>query len=273
MHFIKSKTFIKPKTMKTTSKNTSVFKLLKYSVSSPIATITINKIEKRNSLCFQLISELTLLLDIFESDLSIKAIIFKSTGHVFCAGMDLNLLKAFQQNNLQQNEECFESISNFFKKIQQYPKITIAQIEGHAFGAGVLLAGVCDFAYSTAESCFCLPEVKIGIVPAMVVAFLKNRVSDNILKRLLITGEKISATKALQINMIDDIIESTQIEFEVNSIAHLLCKEASLTYISSMKTVMNEYANMNIDECIDNSVMVNAQGVMSEECATKMSIL
>ena len=149
-----------------------------YDIANRVATITLNRPEKRNALNAELVRELSEALSRAESDESVRAIILKATGNTFCSGADLEQLKAMQTNSFEENVADSNRLKELFKKIYTLKKIVIAQVEGFALAGGCGLATVCDFTFCTPESKFGYTEARIGFVPAIVMVFLIRKLGE-----------------------------------------------------------------------------------------------
>ncbi|RZL26080.1 MAG: enoyl-CoA hydratase/isomerase family protein, partial [Pedobacter sp.] len=156
--------------------------LVLYSVEKRIATITINRPEKRNALNPPLISELTEKFIRASEDDDVKVVVLNANGASFSAGADLEYLQQLQQNSFEENVADSNNLKRLFTTIYYLPKVVIAQVEGHAIAGGCGLATICDIVFATPESNFGYTEVKIGFVPAIVSCFLKQKVSETVAK-------------------------------------------------------------------------------------------
>ena len=140
------------------------FQLINISINHRIGNIVLNRPEKRNALSPELIEELNLAFNSFKDNNNVKIIVLKAAGEVFCAGADLEYLKKMQDFTYEENLTDSLALSKLFEVIYTYPKIVIAQVEGHALAGGAGLALVCDFIYS-------VPKAKFGFTEESVEEF------------------------------------------------------------------------------------------------------
>jgi methylglutaconyl-CoA hydratase len=233
--------------------------LVLYSVSNRVATITLNRPEKRNSLNAELIQQLTgRLLEASEDDL-VKVIILKANGPSFSAGADLEYLQELQANSHEANLSDSENLKRLFTTIYYLPKVVIAQIEGHAIAGGCGLATVCDIIFSVPEARFGYTEVKLGFVPAIVSCFLVRKTSETIVKRILLTGELFSAQQALDFGLITFIQEKADIEQKVNAFALNLCEQTSSNSLMVTKQLIGQTTNPTLEKSLELAVQINAR--------------
>ena len=171
--------------------------LVLYHVKDRVATITLNRPEKRNALNPILVDSLITAFNKAATDKSVKVVILKANGDVFSAGADLAYLQQLQINSFEENLADSNHLKNLFTTIYRLPKIVIAQVEGHAIAGGCGLATVCDIIFAVPEANFGYTEVKLGFVPAIVACFLIRKTNETLAKRILFTGELFTAVEAL----------------------------------------------------------------------------
>lgn len=232
--------------------------LVLYQVNQRIAEITINRPEKRNALNPTLISALTQAFDNAAKDTEVKVVILKANGGVFSAGADLAYLQQLQNFSYEDNIADTELLKNLFEKIRTLPKIVIAQIEGHAIAGGCGLATICDISFAIPEAKFGYTEVKLGFVPALVSCYLVQKVGETVAKRLLISGELLTAEKAIGYNLITHIEKPENINEIVSNFALDLCNNTSGNSLMLTKQLINKTSDIWLDSCLNNAVKVNA---------------
>jgi len=233
--------------------------LVLYSVANRIATITINRPEKRNALNPQLIVDLTENFIRASEDDEVKLIILKANGTSFSAGADLEYLQQLQKNTFEENVADSNRLKKLFTTIYYLPKVVIAQVEGHAIAGGCGLATICDIIFATPESNFGYTEVKIGFVPAIVSCFLKQKVNETIAKELLLTGKTFSAHEALQYNLINYVTKSSEINHTVKEFALSLCNQSSGNSLMITKQLITQTTNPLLEKSLEFAVQINAR--------------
>jgi methylglutaconyl-CoA hydratase len=217
--------------------------LVLYSVEQRIATISINRPEKRNALNPELVSLLTETLIRASEDDEVKVIVLRANGTTFSAGADLAYLQQLQQNTYEENLADSENLKRLFTTIYYLPKVVIAQVEGHAIAGGCGLATVCDITFSVPEASFGYTEVKLGFVPAIVSCFLLRKTSETIAKRILYTGELFSAQQAFDYGLITFVTNKEDIHLKVKEFALSLCTEASANSLMVTKQLIGQTTN------------------------------
>jgi methylglutaconyl-CoA hydratase len=233
--------------------------LVLYTVANRIATITLNRPEKKNALSAELVAQLTeVMLDAAEDDL-VKVIVLKANGNVFSAGADLAYLQQLQNNSHEENLTDSRNLEKLFKAIYYLPKVVIAQVEGHAIAGGCGLATVCDIIFSVPEAKFGYTEVKLGFVPAIVSCFLLRKTSETLAKRLLLTAELFSAQQALDFGLITFLAEKDEIDAKVQEFSLNLCEQASSNALMVTKQLIGQTTNPTLEKSLDIAVQINAR--------------
>ncbi|RZK89815.1 MAG: enoyl-CoA hydratase/isomerase family protein [Pedobacter sp.] len=233
--------------------------LVLYEVSNRIATITLNRVDKRNALNPDMVSLLTETFLKASEDDDVKVIVLKANGSVFSAGADLAYLQKLQQNSHEENLADSNNLRTLYTTISYLPKIVIAQVQGHAIAGGCGLATVCDIIFAVPEANFGYTEVKLGFVPAIVSCFLMRKTSETIAKRILLTGELFDATTALNYNLITYVTKKEEISQKVNDFASGLCTNASANSLMVTKQLINQTTNPFLEKSLDMAVQINAR--------------
>src|ERR1700728_1165876 len=162
-----------------------------------VATITLNRPDKRNAISFELIDDLLRALHEVESSNALVLIV-TGAGKAFSSGMDLDDLKALIGRSPEQNLKDSETMVRLFRALYEFPKVTIAAVNGAAIAGGTGLALLCDFTLAVPEAKFGYTEVRIGFVPAIVSTFLLRQVGEKQARDLLLTGRLFGADEAVR---------------------------------------------------------------------------
>src|SRR6266700_5746156 len=186
-----------------------------------LATITLNRPEKRNAISTQMMAELQTALDEIERGHARVGIV-TGAGTAFCAGMDLDMLAAIAKQSPAENQEDSRRIAKLFRRIWSFPRPLIGAVNGAAFAGGCGIATLCDFTLSVPEAKFGYTEVRIGFLPAIVSVFLTRQIGDKRARDLLLTGRKISAKEAQQLGLVSEIVEPEKLMSRASELADYL---------------------------------------------------
>ena len=221
-----------------------------------IATITLNRPEKRNAISFELIADLIGALDEVAGS-SAQILIITGSGSAFCSGMDLENLRALIGRSPEQNLEDSQTMVRLFRTLYEFPKVTIAAVNGAAIAGGTGLALLCDFTLAVPEAKFGYTEVRIGFVPAIVSTFLLRQIGEKQARELLLTGRLFSAEEALRLGLINEVAPSDKLMARARELGALLM-ENSPSSLRATKKLLNDHARAELDAQIDAAVRENA---------------
>jgi methylglutaconyl-CoA hydratase len=225
-------------------------------IDQRVATITLNRPEKRNAISFDLIDDLRRALgEVARSEAVVM--ILTGAGKAFCSGMDLENLKALLGRSPEQNLQDSQTMVSLFRALYEFPKITIAAVNGAAIAGGTGLALLCDFTLAVPEAKFGYTEARIGFVPAIVSTFLLRQVGEKQARDLLLTGRLFSADEAARLGLINEVVPSDELMPRARQLAALLM-ENSPSSLRATKKLLNDHARGEIDAQIESAVRENA---------------
>lgn len=239
--------------------------LVLYTVSQRIATVTINRPEKRNSLNPELVKQLTAAFIRASEDDQVKVVVLNAKGNTFSAGADLAYLQQLQHNTYEENLADSENLKRLFTTLYYLPKVVIAQVEGHAIAGGCGLATVCDIIFSVPDASFGYTEVRLGFVPAIVSCFLLRKTGETLAKQILLSGELFSAAQALDYGLINFVTNKDEIHLKVREFALNLCSETSANSLMVTKQLIGQTTNPLLEKSLALAVQINARVRDSED--------
>ena len=240
--------------------------LLLTQVDGRVATLILNRPEKRNALSAELVSEMTAAMVAFNADEHVRVILVRSADKPFCAGADLSYLAKLRDFSLEENEADSQSLRRLFDLIYLSPKIVISQVEGPALAGGCGLATLADLCFATPEATFGYTEVKIGFIPALVMVYLREKIGGGVLRDLMLTGRVLKADEAYNLGLVQRLVSAEDIEAVVNQTAHELCENTSQQAVASVKAMLQAIPSMSRDEALDYAAKQNAVARGSADC-------
>lgn len=239
---------------------------VQYNVQHRVATITLNRPEKRNALSHELVTELKEAFSTASQDADVKVIILKANGDAFCAGADLGYLQQLQGFSYEENVQDSTHLKELFLSIYMHPKIVIAQVQGHALAGGCGLATVCDFVIAVPQAKFGYTEVKIGFIPALVMVFLLRKIGEGRAKELLLSGELYTAERVLHMGLINKIVSPEKLAEEVNAFALKLVQSNSAQSMMLTKQMIGKVQSLPLEEALRYASEMNAHARNTEDC-------
>jgi methylglutaconyl-CoA hydratase len=222
-----------------------------------LATITLNRPEKRNALSAAMIGELQTALDAVEKSHA-RVGILTGSGKAFCAGMDLEMLSAIAQQSAAENQEDSRRMAKMFRRIWSFSKPLIAAVNGAALAGGCGIATLCDFTLAASEAKFGYTEVKIGFLPAIVSVFLTRQIGEKRTRDLLLTGRIVDAAEAKEIGLVNEIVPAEKLMDRARELAETLIA-ASPSSLTRAKRLLTSAAAASVDADLERAILENAR--------------
>lgn len=231
-----------------------------------ICRLILDRPEKRNALNGELVDELQLHFDRAFNDDGIKLIILSGNGESFCAGADLAMLESLRNASYEENVADSGKLARLFLTIRNGGKIVLAAVHGHAIAGGCGLAGVCDISIASEKAKFGYTETRIGFVPAIVARFLLDKVGETRTKKLLFSGNLISAKVAEQMGLITEAVSHEDFNRHIETWTDTLLNKVSGVAVAQTKNLINKVSDMTLINAISEAVQVNAAARSTDEC-------
>ena len=235
-----------------------------YALQPPAAVITLNRADKRNALSRDLIQALTTAFERARADPAARCVILTGAGSVFCAGMDLaELQESVQAKDKAPIWEDSLRLARLYDLIYTLPKPTIAAVQGSAVAGGAGLVTVCDLAVAVPSARFGYPEVRRGLVAAMVMPHLLRHVGERAGRYLLLTGELIDAAEALRIGLVSEVVGPEALQSRAAELARA-CAEGGPQALARTKEFLSTFSRQALS--IEAAAEGSAAPRLTEEC-------
>ena len=186
--------------MKIDDRNGGAF--VRCAIDGPVATVTLNRPELHNAFDDTMMAQLTAAFRELGADDAVRVIVLAAAGRSFSAGADLNWMKRMVDYSYEENVADAALLADMLEAIHGAPKPVIGRVQGAAFGGGVGLVAACDIALGTERASFCLSEVKLGIIPAVISPYLLERMGATASRRYSLTAERFFAAEALRVGLL-----------------------------------------------------------------------
>ena len=232
------------------------YKTVLYSESQNIATITLNRPDKRNAISYELIDDLIAALKQAAGS-SAQIVMLTGAGKAFCSGMDLDNLKQLTGRTHEQNLRDSETMASLFRTLYDCPKPTIAAVNGAAIAGGTGLATLCDFTLAVPEAKFGYTEVRIGFVPGIVSSYLIANIGEKRARDLLLTGRLFDAEEAHRLGLVTELISPDQLMPRALQLATQLM-ENSPASLRTTKALLSSYTQEQLDRQLKSAIRENA---------------
>ncbi len=180
---------------------------LSYGMESQyVGVLTLNRPELHNAFGDRMIAEINQALAELSGESDIRVLLLTSTGKSFSAGADLNWMRSMAQKNFDENLQDAGELARLMQSLNDFKVPTIALVQGAAFGGAVGLAACCDMVIAGPKASFCLSEVKIGLIPAVISPYVVRAIGERASRRYFTTAERFDAQTALQLGLVSQLV-------------------------------------------------------------------
>lgn len=183
---------------------------LKTSFEKGIFTVELARPDVRNAFNDQLISDLQSTFDKIAADDSIRVVLFKGAGPVFCAGGDLNWMQKSIELSREQNLTDTRKLARMFATMNACPRPVVGLVQGAAIGGGVGLVSICDYVVASRETVFSLSEVRLGIIPACIGPFVLAKIGESHARAYFMSAERFKADRAREIGLVHEVVDKPE---------------------------------------------------------------
>ncbi len=197
------------------------FRTIRYGVDAHIATIAMNRPERKNAIGPEMANELVWALDEARDDADVRVVVLTGEGGVFSAGGDLGGMSAAGEPLAMRGD-----FADLLVRLSELGKPTIARVPGPAMGGGCGLVASCAFAVASESAVLGTPEIKRGLFPFMILAPLSRVMRRRDLLELMLLGERISAQRALALGLLSHVVPDAQLDAAVADLAHRLAAQS-----------------------------------------------
>ncbi len=187
-----------------------------------VLTLQLDRPDVHNAFGEQLIRELTEALQAAGDDPAVRILVLRGSGKSFSAGADLNWMSSMVAASAEENEQDAQHLARMLRRLNYFPKPTIARIHGAAFGGGVGLIACCDITIAADSALFALTEVRLGLVPAVISPFVFRRIGESQARRFFLTAERFNASQAQQLGLVQLVVAGDELDATVATQVELL---------------------------------------------------
>jgi len=187
-----------------------------------IATLTLDRPAQKNALSAELVGRLTAALGALAGDRSVRVVLLKGAGDVFCAGADINDMRTAGVATQDANEADSRRFAGMLAKLEAQPQPTVAVVHGAAYGGAIGLIAACDIAIAGDSARFALSEVRLGLIPAMISPYVIRAIGTRQAHRWFLTGEAMDAATAERIGLAHEAVPDAALAGAVTKVVDAL---------------------------------------------------
>jgi len=215
---------------------------------SNVAVLVLSRPEKRNAFNEQVIQELIQCIE-HANTLDVRALVLRTEGEHFSAGADLNWMKSMAGNDFAENLADSKQLAKLMHVLATSPLVTICAVQGAAFGGALGLIACCDIAVCQDNAQFCLSEVKLGLIPAVISPYVIKAIGERAARRYFLTAEIFDAHTAKQLGLIHQV--TGKLDCAVDQLLETLINNGPVA-VRAAKQLINDVAGHEINGQIIN---------------------
>ena len=223
------------------------------------ATVALNRPKSHNALDPETGAQLTAALKELEANPKVRAVVLMGQGPSFCSGTDMDRIGKSASGTKEQNYKAAHQMALMCRTLYALAKPTIACVHGAVRGSGVGLVAACDIAIGSRDSTFRLPEVRLGIAPAVISPYVVAAIGERYARRYFLSGEEFDAGEAFRIGLLHDIVEADELKPAVGRmLANLYCGGPNA--IVAAKCLIGSVAHAAMaDDMVENTARIFAE--------------
>lgn len=217
--------------------------------SQHVAEVWLNRPDVRNAFNDDVIAELTQTFKTLSNDKDLRAIVLAAHGKAFCAGADLNWMRAMSGYSWDENFADAKNLADMLWTLDQCPVPIVGRIQGDCYAGGMGLAAVCDVLIASDNVTFCLSEARLGLLPGTISPYVVRAMGTQAAKRYMVTAERFSATQAHAMGMVHELCSLETLDAKVAETVSTLCGNGPQA-LRACKQLVQDVADKPIDEAL-----------------------
>ncbi len=229
-----------------------------------IGRLTLARPEKRNALDRRMADEIVQGLEALAGNAETRVVVIDAEGEDFCAGADLEALEALLDAGREAQLEDARALGRVFTSIRQLRVPVIAAVRGRALAGGAGLATACDIVLAHPNATFAYPEVRVGFVPAMVMAILRRIIPERQAFDLAVTGRTVSAVEAEKLGLVSRVATADTFDRVVNETSRAIAQSPP-DAVRRTKKLFYELEGRPFESGIAHGAQANAEARMTDE--------
>lgn len=183
-----------------------------------VKEVWLNRPDLHNAFNAELIQEMIGLFESFKKDTDLRLIVLSGKGSSFCAGADLNWMKAMKDYSKEENFKDSKQLAKMFSVINECDVPVIGRINGHALGGGVGLVSVCDYVIAAENALMGFTEVRLGLIPAVISPYCLAKVGESFGRAWMLSGDRFTATEAKRMNLVHEVVLESELNQKTEEI-------------------------------------------------------
>lgn len=204
---------------------------------SGVATLTLNRPEVHNAFDDVFIAELIASLKELEANPQVRLLLLAANGKSFSAGADLGWMRRMADYSREENLQDALQLAELMKRLDSFSKPTVALVQGAAYGGGVGLVACCDMVFASEKASFCLSEVRLGLIPAVISPYVISAIGSRHARRYFLSAEPFGAEQAQRLNLVHEVVDSSELESRAAEFCAALLKNSPAAMAAAKELV------------------------------------
>ncbi len=217
--------------------------------SPQVAEVWLNRPEVRNAFNDEVIAALTHTFAELSRDADLRVVVLAAHGKAFCAGADLNWMRAMADYSWDQNREDAQRLADMLWTLDQCPVPVVGRIQGDCYAGGMGLAAICDVVLASSQATFCLSEARLGLLPATISPYVLRAMGVQASRRYFVTAERFSAAQAQALGLVHELCEPEALDAQVKEIAATLVANGPAA-VKACKQLVRDVAGQPLTEAL-----------------------
>lgn len=214
-----------------------------------VATVTLNRPDVRNAFNEEVIAELTQVFADLSARTDLRCIVLAANGPAFCAGADLNWMRAMAGYDWDQNHADAQKLAGMLHTLDRCPLPIVGRVQGDCYAGGMGLAAICDVLVASDNVTFCLSEARLGLLPATIAPYVVRAMGTQAARRYFTTAERFSAAQAHAVGMVHELCTSAELDARVASIVATLVANGPAA-VRACKLLVRDVAGQPITDAL-----------------------
>ena len=216
-----------------------------------VCHVTLNRPDVRNAFNAELIAALTQAFEDLSKRDDLRVVVLGAKGKAFCAGADLNWMRAMADYSWEQNHADAQKLATMLWTLYQCPVPIVGRVQGDCYAGGMGLAAVCDVLLASDNVTFCLSEARLGLSPATISPYVVRAMGEQAARRYFVTAERFSATQAHAMGLVHEVCPADELDARVAQMVETLAANGPKA-VRACKKLVRDVAGLPIDEALRN---------------------
>ena len=219
--------------------------MIEVQVDDRVAKVFLNRPDVRNAFNDSVIAELTQAFTDLGRNPNLRAIVLGGHGKAFCAGADLNWMRAMAGFSWGENQADAQRLAQMLWTIYSSPVPVVGRLHGDCYAGGMGLAAACDVLVAAEGMQFCLSEARLGLLPATIGPYVLRAMGEQAARRYFITAERFSASQARDMGFVHEVVPAHALDAKVDEIVALLVANGPAA-VKACKRLVQDFAGRDI---------------------------